>query len=255
MIEERKKREIDHYNNEYRGADSRALKYHTEGDEGKLRPLIKRLYQLMNLYVTGKEVLDFCCGDGVHAVPMAKMGSKKILAIDLSEESLKAAQKRFDGEKKYDIEFKVMDAEKLAIADASFDVVFDGGAFSSLDLPKALKEIHRVLKPGGVLIGVETLGHNPFMNFNRARNVKNGKRTEWAQNHIVKMKDFRLMKEYFNPVHHEFWELTALVGHALKSPLLIEMGTVVDALLLRIPLLKRWAFKTIFVYQKPCSKD
>ena len=45
-----------------------------------------------------------------------------------------------------------MDVEALEFPDNSFDIVFDSGTFSSIELEKGLQEIHRVLKPGGVVI-------------------------------------------------------------------------------------------------------
>ncbi|PIU24464.1 hypothetical protein COT12_00910, partial [Candidatus Berkelbacteria bacterium CG08_land_8_20_14_0_20_39_8] len=79
-----------------------------------------------------------------------------------------------------------MDCEKMEFPDNLFDIIFDGGTFSSIDLVKAYPELSRVLKPDGFLIGIETFGHNPFTNLKRKINKLIGKRTEWATAHIFR---------------------------------------------------------------------
>ena len=85
-----------------------------------------------------------------------------------------------------------MNAEELEFPDNSFDIVIDGGTFSSLRLDVALKEIARILKPEGTVIGIETLGHNPLTNIKRVWNVARGTRTKWAADHIFKMRDLNV---------------------------------------------------------------
>jgi SAM-dependent methyltransferase len=59
------------------------------------------------------------------------------------------------------IDFRQMDAHKLEFPDATFDFVFGVAILHHLEMERAVREIHRVLKPGGTMIFVEPLRNNP----------------------------------------------------------------------------------------------
>ncbi len=79
----------------------------------------------------------------------------KIIAIDISPKMLeRAARKRaqYDGS----IELRQMDVREMDIADATFDTVATAFTFCSVPKPLVgLRELHRVLKPGGQLLMFE----------------------------------------------------------------------------------------------------
>ncbi len=58
-------------------------------------------------------------------------------------------------------EFRLMDAHKLEFSNNSFDVVYGSGILHHLDLPVALAEVDRVLRPGGLVAFHEPLRMNP----------------------------------------------------------------------------------------------
>jgi len=106
----------------------------------------------------GSAVLDLGVGGGRTSGYLSQRASR-YLGVDYAEAMVKACQKKFP-----ELEFVVADAAHLSfLADQSFDaVVF---SFNGIDclLPdearrSCLKHIHRVLKPGGVLI---FSSHNP----------------------------------------------------------------------------------------------
>ena len=149
-----------------------------EGFNPNLLSSFKFCYKILGEKCKNKIVLDYGCGNGVHSAFLTKMGAEKVIGIDLSEPSLEIAKIRMRQEGvENKTEFLAMDCEKMDFPDSSFDVVFDGGTFSSIDLNKAYPELSRVLKSDGVLIGIETFGHNPFTNLKRRINKLIGKRT------------------------------------------------------------------------------
>ena len=107
-------------------------------------------------------LLDYGCGLGEKSKVFSSK-KWKITGIDISGESIKVAQANAN----INCEYHKMDAHSTSFQEDSFDIVYDFGSFSSLDLKLAVPEIVRILKPGGSLIAFETLGHNFIMNITR----------------------------------------------------------------------------------------
>jgi len=248
-MEERKKEEIKYYNKKADRSFSQDVRSETdfEGFTPKALSSYSYCYHLANKYCVSKKVLDYGCGNGVHSSFLNKV-SKELIGIDLSKNSLEIAKKRA-GE---DVKFLVMDCEKMDFPNDSFDIVFDGGTFSSLDINKALPEIKRVLKPGGYLIGIETFGHNPIANLKRKINVKRGKRTVWAASHIIKNKDLRLMKELFTEEEVKFFHLISFIAIPLigtKLHFLLKFLEAIDRILLKVSFFEKYSFKVVFAFK------
>lgn len=96
----------------------------------------------------GLRVLEIGCGMGTDGAQFAAAGAD-YTGIDLTDAAVELARKRFEvsGLKG---EFRVADAEKLDFADEVFDVVYSHGVLHHTpDIEGAIREIHRVLKPGG----------------------------------------------------------------------------------------------------------
>jgi SAM-dependent methyltransferase len=95
-----------------------------------------------------KDVLEIGIGNGSHAQLIAEY-SKSFTGIDITDYAVKSTSERMRifGLKSDIIK---MDAEHLKFNDNSFDFVWSWGVIHhSADTSKALKEIHRVLRPGG----------------------------------------------------------------------------------------------------------
>jgi arsenite methyltransferase len=103
----------------------------------------------------GEKVLDVGCGTGVDAVFAAKMvgSAGAVTGIDLVPAMLSRAKENARLAGVANITFIESSAEKLPFPDASFDVVISNGVFNLVvDKFTALKEVWRVLKPGGRLM-------------------------------------------------------------------------------------------------------
>jgi ubiquinone/menaquinone biosynthesis C-methylase UbiE len=96
----------------------------------------------------GMRFLDVAAGSGALAIPAARAGAK-VLAIDQSPAMLELLRARAR-EEGLAIETRVMDGHALELADDSFDIV--GSQFGVMlfpDMPRGVREMARVSKPGG----------------------------------------------------------------------------------------------------------
>jgi len=103
----------------------------------------------------GEAVLDLGCGAGVDAIIAAKMvgSAGAVTGIDLVPAMVARAKENARMAGVANITFIESSAEKLPFPDASFDVVISNGVFNLVvDKFTALKEVWRVLKPGGRLM-------------------------------------------------------------------------------------------------------
>ena len=121
----------------------------------KDRAAYEEMYERIRLLVRRKTVLELATGTGLIAKHIVNAAAH-IEATDVSAEMIAEAKRDNHSAKLY---FSVQDMFRLPYADQSFDVVIVSNALHIVPQPeKALCEIHRVLKDGGVLIA-PTLTH------------------------------------------------------------------------------------------------
>jgi ubiquinone/menaquinone biosynthesis C-methylase UbiE len=102
----------------------------------------------------GMRFLDVAAGSGALSIPAARLGAQ-VLATDQSPVMLErlSARARNEG---LDVETRIMDGHALELDDDSFEVA--GSQFGVMlfaDMPKGIREMARVVKPGGhVLMSV-----------------------------------------------------------------------------------------------------
>lgn len=114
--------------------------------------LTLRLAQLA-LMSRGKAVLDIACGNGTSAQLLASRFGASVCGLDLSPVNIASATARAKtAGLEETLRYVVGDAESLPFADDSFDIVICECAMCTFpDMPRALREALRVLRPGGVL--------------------------------------------------------------------------------------------------------
>jgi demethylmenaquinone methyltransferase/2-methoxy-6-polyprenyl-1,4-benzoquinol methylase len=94
----------------------------------------------------GDRVLDVCCGTGDLAIADSEAGGD-VTGLDFSEQMLARARRKSDA-----IEWVRGDATALPFPDEAFDAVTVGFGIRNLDdLESGLRELARVLRPGGRL--------------------------------------------------------------------------------------------------------
>lgn len=99
----------------------------------------------------GQKILDAGAGTGNFSLKLAKKGAE-VTGIDLSEDMLKLAESKVK-EEGYNIPFFKRDIFETGFEDESFDAVFSMAAFEFIeDHERAIKELYRLVKPGGSLL-------------------------------------------------------------------------------------------------------
>lgn len=113
---------------------------------------VRRLRRKLLKRASG-QVLEVACGTGLNFKSYPP--DTKLLAIDLSEEMLKLAQGKARS-LDLNVNFALMDGERLALQDRSFDTVISSLSLCTFPNPKAaLFEMARVCKPDGRIFLLE----------------------------------------------------------------------------------------------------
>jgi arsenite methyltransferase len=103
----------------------------------------------------GDVVLDIGCGAGVDTILAAMMvgPNGKAVGIDIVPEMLQRAESNLNMTDLRNVTFKMTSGENLPFAGDEFDVVISNGVINLIpDKEALLKEVLRVLKPGGRLM-------------------------------------------------------------------------------------------------------
>ena len=107
-------------------------------------------------------MLDLGCGSGENVLPLLARGSN-VIAIDLSKELVDLAVKRVQLSKNDGrTQFLVGSAYAIPLPNEAVDVVLSASLLHHLDIPRAMQEIRRVLKPRGAAIIKEPVRFSTF---------------------------------------------------------------------------------------------
>ena len=133
------------------------LIYKTMGTPGFIRRIEWRYILKWLDPNEGEKILDIACGGGTLSLKIAEKECE-VCGIDISEDEIKSA-KRLAEREGINCEFEVGSAEDLPYPNGYFDKVVCSSSLEHFkDDIKALKEMHRVLKPNGsVVLTVDSL--------------------------------------------------------------------------------------------------
>jgi len=122
-----------------------------------------RARAIMALVRPPLRVADIGTGTGILALELARQGLD-VVGIDRSEAMLEAARRKWTlevGDGRGRVEFKAGDAHALPLEDASVDAAFAHMVLHSLEEPeRAVREMGRVVRPGGRVVVVDFLAHD-----------------------------------------------------------------------------------------------
>jgi len=127
----------------------------------------KKVVKLVSNHLKGektKKILDIATGTGDLAIMLSKISDAKIIGLDISEGMLNVGKQKVKNKKlEHKIEMVLGDSEKLSFDENTFEAITVGfGVRNFEDLDKGLKEIHRVLKPNGIFVVLETSQPSKF---------------------------------------------------------------------------------------------
>lgn len=225
---------------------------HLDGNELALA------FQLLDVeHLTGRRILDFCCGAGRSSIYFALRGAQ-VWGCDRSPQAVHiAAESAILSGVADRVQFCAADAQELAYPDGFFDAVFCQSALHILiDYPAVSAELARVLKPGGKAVFCdEALGHNPLLEgvrwVRRRKHVRCGGRTlRLGDLHAfgkpfteTRVHTFNLLlqsKQFFGPAAHRPW----------AKCILRAFGAVDEVILKACPFMRRFCGKVVVEYVK-----
>ena len=137
-----------------------------------------------------RRILDIGCTIGHNAVPLAQaFPDAQVVALDTAAPVLRYAHARAQSLGVKNIEFRQANGEAVPADDGSFDLVTTAMFWhetSNTAMPKIMREVHRVLAPGGLTLHLEQpqyAGMDPFEAFMRDWDAYNNNEPFWTRMH------------------------------------------------------------------------
>ncbi len=218
--------------------------------------------------VRGKTLLDLGCGAGENSVYFAQLGARSV-ATDYSPGMVEVALQLADRHR-VKVEGRVINAMDIDYPDNTFDIVYASNLLHHIPDPMlTLREMHRVLKPGGKACFWDPLRHNPIINVYRriATEVRTEDETPLDINIVNQIESIFSQTDYdtfwiatlwiflqfylierVNPNKERYWKKIIVEQARLeKTYLRLERF---DRALKKLPILKRMAWNLAVVATK-----
>lgn len=210
-------------------------------------------HDFLKAHCANKEVLEYGCGCGSSAFFLVH-NKAMVTGIDISELAVLEATKEANRRAVDMVTFKVMDAESTTFSNNQFDMVCGTGILHHLDLKLSYAELARVLKPSGIGIFIEPLGHNPIINL--YRKLTPSMRTE--DEHPMLISDLNLATSYFDKVNVRFFHLFTLLSIPFRKfgpffTVLLKFLHLLDKLVFAIRPLQKYAWIVVLIIAEPRS--
>ncbi|REH91076.1 bifunctional demethylmenaquinone methyltransferase/2-methoxy-6-polyprenyl-1,4-benzoquinol methylase [Staphylococcus felis] len=174
----------------------------------------------------GSIALDVCCGTGDWTIALSKAvgHTGEVTGVDFSENMLKVAEEKTENIS--NIRLVQGDAMDLPFKDNTFDYVTIGFGLRNIpDYSKALSEMFRVLKPGGMVVCLET-SQPTFPIFKQIYKVyfkfvmplfgkffaKSKEEYEWLQQSAFDFPDRKTLKRIFESENFQNVKIRSFTG-------------------------------------------
>lgn len=210
-------------------------------------PYILYEQKIAELVHSHHHVLELGAGNGLHTLVLLQTGAH-VTASDISPHSLTLLSQRLK-KNQDNLKTEVADMERLPFADSSFDVIASAGSLSYGEPNLVDAEIRRVLRPGGMLIFVDSLNHNPLYRFNRWLHYLRGDRSGSTLRRMPDLTRIEALGEGFSSVDAKYF---GAMSFCMPVVARLSGGDTAQSISDKIDRLigvKRLAFKFVLIAQ------
>jgi ubiquinone/menaquinone biosynthesis C-methylase UbiE len=149
------------------GMEGAVAKWYASNTAEMMKGYVELARRIANRLPQGSAVLEVAPGPGYFCIELAKLGSYKIIGLDLSHTFVKIASKKA-AEAGVAIDFQQGSASALPFKNDCFDFLVCREAFKNFGQPvPALQEMCRVLKPGATGLLIDLKGDTTPEEINR----------------------------------------------------------------------------------------
>ncbi|WP_341908112.1 methyltransferase domain-containing protein [Polaromonas sp. YR568] len=201
--------------------------------------------KILSFLGPGCRVLELGAGAGLHTRVLLDSGAQ-VTASDISPHSLSLLRQRFlhtPGR----LDTAVADMECLPFANAKFDAVVSAGSLSYGEPQLVDAEIRRVLRPGGMLMCVDSLNHNPLYRLNRWLHYRRGNRSLSTLKRMPDLGRIEALGQGFESVEVQYFGAFSYLMPVLGRLSGENTAAAISDRLDRLIGVKRSGFKFVFV--------
>jgi SAM-dependent methyltransferase len=121
--------------------------------------------------LAGRSVVDLACGEGIYARKLMQAGADRVVGVDISPEMIALAQQA-EAAEAIGVRYVVADVAMVRF-DEPFDIALCSYLFnyarSRDELRTLVESVHRLVRPGGLVVGCNDYPDNPPAHFDRYR--------------------------------------------------------------------------------------
>ena len=211
-------------------------------------PYIFYEQKIAELIGPSHRVLELGAGAGLHTRALLQTGAQ-VIASDISPNSLSLLKQRFHNPSG-NLKTEVADMENLPFEASSFDVIASAGSLSYGEPALVDAEIRRVLRPGGLLICVDSLNHNPIYRFNRWIHYLRGNRSRSTLRRMPDLARIKALGDGFSNVSLHYFGAFSFAMPVLARLFGENTAAAGSDRIDKLIGVKRYAFKFVLVAQR-----